>query len=293
MSDRRRAIKLNTEGQEHLDKGDLDSAASAFESALEADPQLEWAWFNLGLVHKLRREWREALRCSRQAGGLVNSDENEAAWWNAGIAATALQDWASAREAWSKYGLPIPLGEGEISMDFGFSPIRIRSNNHVEVVWCRRIDPARAVILSVPFPESRHRWGDCVLHDGVPNGERTWEGRAFAVFDELERWKPSQTPTVVAVVECAERSESEALCDLLEGAGGAAEDWGMKVRMLCAACSEGRMHEPHEEHDDGSAWNPKRTFGLAAELELSTELLDRWTRENRAGRSVESIAFGF
>lgn len=290
--DRDRAVELNDHGRRFLDAGDLEAAAQTFERAVDADPHLDSAWFNLGLVHKFRRNWSEALRCNREAARLSPPDEAAAAWWNLGIAATALGEWPAAREAWVNYGIDIGWGEGPLEMDLGLTPIRIRSDEDAEVVWCRRIDPARAVILNVPFPSSGHRWGDYVLHDGVPNGERRWDGRTYAVFDELARWHPSPTPTLVAEVGCEDESDSRALSDVFESAGRAAEDWSMKVRMLCAACSEGRAHETHEEHGDATGWDTTRRFGLAAEMELARDLLDRWREQDRSSRMVDSLEVG-
>lgn len=289
MADRERARELNGRGQAALDAGDLEEAARAFQAALEADPKLDWAWFNLGLVHKFRREWSEALRCNLEAARLVETDAQDPSWWNLGICATALRDWPTAREAWTRFGIEIPAGEGPLEMDLGYTPVRIRGGDLTEVVWCRRIDPARGVILNVPFPESGHRWGDYVLHDGVPNGERTWEGRTYVVFDELERWQASPTPTLVADVVCREESDSIALSDVFERAGAVAEDRRLRVRMLCAACSEGRSHDAREEHDEPDRWSPERTFGLAAELELGRELLERWSSDEPGRRAVRSL----
>ena len=289
MPDPERAIELNSRGQALLDEGDFDGAATALKAAIAADPDLAWAWFNLGLVHKFRRHWEEAFRCNSEAAGRVDTDEGDPAWWNLGICATALRDWATAREAWTRYGIDIPPGEGPLEMDLGYVLVRIRSDALTEVVWSRRIDPARAVILNVPFPESGHRCGDYVLHDGVPNGERTWEGRTYVVFDELERWEASPTPTLIADVVCRNRSDSVALSDVFEQAGAVAEDWQLKVRMLCAACSEGRSHEPHEQHDEPHTWSAERTFGLAAELGFANELLARWRAGAPTRREVSSV----
>ena len=282
-------MELNSRGQAMLDEGDLDGAATALQAAVEADPDLAWAWFNLGLVHKFRRDWEEAFHCNSEAARRVETDEGDPAWWNLGICATALRDWATAREAWTRYGIDIPPGGGPLEMDLGYVLVRIHSDALTEVVWCRRIDPARAVILNVPFPESGHRWGDYVLHDGVPNGERTWEGRTYVVFDELERWETSPTPTLVAEVFCRDRSDSLALSEVFEQAGAVAEDWRLRVRMLCAACSEGRAHEAHEQHEGPGTWSAQRTFGLAAELRFGSELLERWRKGDPSRRAVSSL----
>ncbi len=39
-------------------------------------------------------------------------------------------------------------------MDLGPAPVRLAPDGHAEVVWGRRIDPARIVVVNVPTPDS-------------------------------------------------------------------------------------------------------------------------------------------
>ena len=72
---------------------DLEQAEACSRQALAMDPSLYGAWFDLGLVHKWRREWSECLACNRRAAEFLPSDETgDPAYWNAGIAATAIED---------------------------------------------------------------------------------------------------------------------------------------------------------------------------------------------------------
>lgn len=293
MLKRHQARGRNEHGRSLMEAGDFDGAIQAFKEAIELNPELRWAWFNLGLIHKFRRNWKEAVRCNREATGLIRSDEEDPAWWNLGIAATALRDWDTAREAWQRYGIEIPSGSGPIEVDFGPTPIRIDPGNSPEVVWSSRIDPARAVVLNVPFPESGHRCGDIVLHDGVPNGERVVDGRSFVVFDELERWEASPTPTIRAEVVCADESDSHALTAGFDESHLTAEDWRLEVTMLCEACSTGRPHAPYEAHDAPGMWATDRVFGIAAELQPAGSLLDEWQASRPSTRSIRSVEVAF
>ena len=252
-------------------------AEAEFLEATRLDATFEAPWFNLGLLYKRRRDWSNSARCSLRAAEL-NPVREQPAWWNLGIAATALRDWDTARRAWQNYGIPIPEGSGPVEADFGYCPVRVSPEGEAEVVWCRRIDPARAVIDSVPFPESGRRYGDIVLHDGAPNGERTAYGRVYPVFDELELWESSEVPTTVAELTCPVESDAAAIRERFEKVGLAAEDWTANVRLLCKACSEGRVHQQHD-HDGGTGWRTKQKFGFAAEPNLVAELLDAWMNE--------------
>lgn len=81
------------------DRGDDLGALDAYLAAIRVQPQWDAPWYNKGLVHKYRGEWRESLEANLQASRLAAT--NEAAIWNTGIAATALGEWAQARQCWS------------------------------------------------------------------------------------------------------------------------------------------------------------------------------------------------
>jgi hypothetical protein len=87
-----------------------------------------------------------------------------------------------------------------------------------EVVWCRRIDPARALIDNIPLPDSGRRHGDIVLHDGAPNGERILNERVVPVVDELELWQASEISTVTAQLTCPHQEDVEAVTSLFDQA---------------------------------------------------------------------------
>jgi hypothetical protein len=159
-------------------------------------------------------------------------------------------------------------------MEMGPAPVRLDPDGRAEVVWGRRVDPARIAVMNVPTPESGHRWGDVVLHDGAPNGERRTWGRVYGVFDELERWQPSAIPTLEVHVTLAAETDAQALADLFDRAGYAAQDWTASIRLICRQCSEGRPPEDHEH--PAPPFTAERRFGLAAPPDPATRLLDEW-----------------
>lgn len=266
MSD---AHTLNERGRELSALGDSEGAIAAYRRAVELAPEWSLPWYNLGLVHKYRREWKLSSDCNLKATELDPADE--AAWWNLGIASTALGDWARARRAWLMVGVSVPDGEGPITMNLGLTPIRLDPGGRGEVVWCDRIDPARAIIRNIPFIESRRNFGDELLHDGAPNGFRLYDGREVPVFDALDCLVPSEFSTFILDMPGSLPSERAALSDTAFELGGAAEDWSESVRFICRRCSEGR---PHEQHDsDLSAERPPLAVAAAARSSADLERL--------------------
>ncbi len=264
------AREANERGRE-LMESEPGEAELHFRRAMELAPEWGMPWYNLGLLCKRQKRWLDSLRYNQEAHRL--DPEDEAARWNLGIAATALGQWEIAAHCWEAVGLPLQEGSGPWDYGLGLVPIRVNAEESPEVVWCQRLDPARAEILNVPTPASGRRCHDVVLHDGEPVGKRMLRGQEVSVFNEIEVLVPSGLATFRLEVQCPEGSEG--LLRQLGSLGYEAEDWTGNVRMLCRACSEGR---PHDEHDRELPLGPLREIGVAAPPEVRLEaVLAGWS----------------
>jgi hypothetical protein len=261
-----------------------EEALTVYAQVLLLDPDFPSAHYNVGLIHKYRREWNESFRYNKRAVSLRPDDE--ASNWNLAIAATALRDWRTAREVWHRLGMAIDPGDGPVQADFGVAPVRLNPDSSGEVVWARRICPVRARIQNIPYPKSGFRFGDVVLHDGAPTGSREWEGREYPVFNVLELFEASDWSTYVAEVQVSNDPDAAELTAFLDAAGIHHEDWTESVRTLCKQCSEGRVHEQHD-HDLRKEWQDRHVFGLAARDRSSEEVFMKWSNEKRWLISLE------
>lgn len=259
--------------------------------------------FDEGLAAKRRRDWADAASLNARAlAAMGHVEPGEPAAWNLGIAATALGDWETARHAWRSFGLDVQPHGAAFPEGLGMAPVRLNPTgtdlheaplevdgavHPPEVVWAERLSPAHARVLSVPTPGSGHRWGDLVLVDGVPHGERFDGRRWVSVFDELALLVRSAHATWTTTVHAPAPDDVEDLVARAEAAGSAAEDWTGHVQLLCATCSAGRPggdhnrnhKHGHDDHDhDHPAWSPQRSVGLAADSEQTARrLLDAWS----------------
>lgn len=266
-----KAQRLNERGRELAEKGWFVEAEEAYRAAAKAKPQWSVPWYNLGLLHKYRGNWEASLESNQRAAELSPSDGDS--WWNLGIAATALGRWDVARRAWQNCDISVPAGDGPIEMDLGLVPIRLTENSGGEVVWSRRIDPARAILMNVPLPGSGHHWRDLVLHDGAANGYRMLRGQKVPVFDEFVCLERSEFMTFVAELN-ADLDAMETLSSIADELGGAAEDWSTSIQMLCKECSEGTPGHLHDA-DHMSPADPH--CGIAARDEShAQEILNAW-----------------
>lgn len=256
-----KAARLKSKAMAHKEEGQLDEAEALLREAKGINPTSASVLRNLGLVLQLRGSWQEALENHQQALKLKPAEEEW--WWDVGINATAVGDWATARKAWAKSNVEIPPGEGPIEMPVGPAAVRVRVAEVPEVVWVDRIDPTRAILESVPLPISRRRWKDLVVHNGSQNGSRHREGKGYPVFDELGVIEPSPYKTFGIVARIEPRPAAKDLVDRAEAAGLGGIDWQGSIRFLCETCLTGIPHELHKHEVKGGEW----LFGIAAKTE--------------------------
>ena len=272
MPNARKAERLNDTGRAKQDAGDLAAAEDAYRAAAAAAPDWSVPHYNLGLICKYAGRWQESFEFNRRATGLAPDDR--AAWWNLGIAATALAKWSEARRAWAQCGMPDPGGvDPPQYTGAGRAALRLDPDGVGEVVWGRRLDPARARIENVPLPGTVFRFDDVVLNDGALQGERLVDGRKFPVFDVLQRLVPSTMKTFVIELASVDVAAVDALRAIAGRAGGQAENWGESTRILCRECSYGTPHE----HDDREGAPAHPHCGLAMpDAATARAVIDEW-----------------
>lgn len=250
-----------------------DEAISLYQKTIQLAPHWATPYYNLGLIYKYRCDWQNSFIYNKKASEL--DTQHQASHWNLGIAATALKDWRTARKAWNVFGLNLDINDNETVLDLGQTPVRLDPEGEAEVVWCSRIDPARTRINNVPLPESGRRYGDLLLNDGAPVGERISNGITYPVFNELQLLEKSVYKTFSAIVYTNDQSDIDKLEKLCLDEEIGFEDWST-IRLLCKKCSE---NAPHEQHDhDRKITNEAEThigFG-AADKETLQQILCNW-----------------
>lgn len=254
--------------------GDLLASAAARLDGKAA----KTAWFDAALAYKFARNWARAYEAGKIAVTYVKRGAEEPAYWNLGTAATILRDWDTARDAWAGYGLaPFP-GTDQIDAEFG--PTCIRLGDVEEVVWAVRLCPTRARVVSVPFNPSR-RFGEVVVHDGAPSGERVVGDVTVPVFDEVALFEPSDAATL-SVLVTGGPGELEALAESFARRRLGFEVLASRVD-LCACCSRSSIRQERSEHDG------EQQLFLGAAQDDARALLDAWAAQRPDTRSWTNL----
>lgn len=245
----------------HEERGETADAIACYHRVIKADESWAVPHYNLGLLYKYQCNWHLSYEHNKIAVEL--DEDDKAAIWNLGIAATALHDWETARTSWSKFGVKVEINDEEPDLVLGAVPIRLNPDTDGEVVWCKRIDPARTVIENIPLGKSGHRFGDMLLNDGAAVGYRKLEdGTDVPVFNELQLLTKSAYKTFSVSAYINTVDDINKLGELCRNSGVEMEDWST-VRMLCKQCSEGTAHTDHD-HDLQVDEDSGRYIGLAA-----------------------------
>jgi tetratricopeptide (TPR) repeat protein len=244
-----------------------DDALAAYRAALALEPERGAWWFNLGLLHKAKGEWAEALEVTQRARTLLRDDKP--VLWNIAIAATALGRGHDAAEALRKLGLPAEIAASGMPFVDGLPPLQVRVASvgsglgpagsavpdrsvGFELLWVTPISPVHGVVSSAAQRDAAVDYGDVVLWDAIPVGVGEHAGKPVPRFPLLAilRRGDERRFRYVALQQAA--GDVEALAQDLP-ADARLFVHHERVEMLCARCASGEhmhkhKHEPPEQH---------------------------------------------
>ncbi len=190
-------------------KGDVYTAVKIYKKLIKLAPNWYPPYQYLSSIYKYHNDWKAAFHYGQRA--IENGANKEDMWRNFAIAATALKKWQIARSAWNKVGFQLKEVTKAPEFDMGLIPIRLRYDNFQEIIWAKQIDPARAIIESIPDPVSDRNYGDLILIDFKVTGYRIIKGKKVPVYDELELIKRSHHRTFLVFLYDAQQNETNLL----------------------------------------------------------------------------------
>ncbi|WP_415949796.1 tetratricopeptide repeat protein [Streptomyces sp. KLOTTS4A1] len=251
------AGRLVGRAQAAWEAGEWLRAAELYERVLahypDEEPSASW-WYDAALAYKFLRNWEKAYELGREAAARAPRGAGDPAYWDLGIAATVRREWAVARDAWRGFGVRLPDGEGRIDAEFGTACVRLDTDGVRETVRVRRLCPTRGRVVSVPVTSGR-RFGEVVVHDGVPSGERSLGGRTFAVFDELALFEPSGLPTLHVAVDAPATADIAALVRAFTGRDFGARPDGSRLRLAAPEPEARALLDAWSAAHPGRSWS--------------------------------------
>ena len=163
------------------EQGDVYNAVKLYKRIIRLERSWSIPYRQLGAIYKKRQEWKACLHYHKKF--LARDSSDRQAWWNLGIAASALNKWRIARNVWNKFGLAPTEAASQC--------IQLKTNNKFELFWVDTLDPARGQIKNIPFPASDRRYGDIILFDNQIVGYNVLNNKKMPIYPELGLYKRS------------------------------------------------------------------------------------------------------
>lgn len=245
--------------------GDFYHAVKLYKRTIREAPGWAAPCLRLGHFYKYRQEWKPSLYYSKK--GIAADAGNQQAWWDVGIAATALGKGKLARRVWDKFG-----GSARLQ---GLVSARIKQGRSWEIVGVQRRGPASGVVRSVPHPKSQRRYGDLILLDNIVQGHHISGAYRLPVYEELGLLKRSHFVAFSCQLLLASTEDVNLLHQLCADKLLGFEVWGNASRTLSWASPEGQAtfyHQPLTEQP------PALLVAIAARRESQAQrVLQDWS----------------
>jgi hypothetical protein len=250
-------------GREH-DAVALETA----DTILKKRPQEPRWWFNLGLFHKRRGRFAEAVAAQKKA--MEVGGETEAAHWNVAICATALQNGQEALKAWASLNIPCTMGSDNMPQVPESGRVQVRVSNagpvagmdvlvepEYEYLWVQVHSPCHGRIATPTLTDLPVDYHDLVVWDAAPVNFTTVDGQQLPQFPLLAILKTDTTHRFRFTAVQPEASVVEDLADDFPD-GMFLYVFEERIQGLCRACAR---HDGPHTHEPYPGTNPKRVHG--------------------------------
>ena len=257
---------LYEEAQRYEASGDHYNAIKLYKLLSRECPQWKEPWLKLGHSYKYRMEWKPTLYLHKRAVALDVA--NRQAWWNIGLAATALGKLRQARRVWEKFGWSAASFKTLKPVS-----VRLQIQKQFEVLWVQRVSPCLGYIRSIPQPASGRRYGDLVLVDNEVRGYHSNGVQRLPIYDEMGLKKRSHYGAYSCLLLQATPNDVKILQDLCIAQNLGFEVWG---NTSMAATIRSAKERPEYFTFEGEAM-PELGVAIAAKYqEEAVRVLKNW-----------------
>ncbi len=254
--------------------GDVYNAIKLCKRLAKLSPDWSAPYAYLGRVYKQRKEWKPAFHYSLKA--VEHNPFEDDMWSHLALAATMLEEWTWARQAWNHLGYNFSKSDKELWFDLGKVAVCLNPDTQPEIVEATRIDPARVVIDSIPQPSSGKHYKDLLLIDVKPAGLHHIGHHRIPYYNELEHLRYSPWRSFAVLLHTNKQEDVEILATLCQEAQLGFDNWSHAVRFL-----KPNLHQRIAEYFDHSLF--ERTgrevflIAMAARRQQQVErVLEEW-----------------
>ncbi|MCI5083458.1 MAG: hypothetical protein MRY78_17295 [Saprospiraceae bacterium] len=212
---------------EYIRLGDHYPAVKILKKIVRKTNQFAPAYFELSKIYKSQNDWKGCFHYSKKTIALDAA--NKEAWWNFGIAATAIKRPRIAKIVWAKFGF--------VTFQPQTACVRLQRGKQFEILWGRQLDPARIQLYSIPHPSSGRNFQDILLIDRQIVGHTIVQQKKLPVFEELGLMKRSVYRTFTCYLYTTNSKSVEQLAQLCADARLGFEVWSNAIRQKTVAQS--------------------------------------------------------
>ena len=215
--------ELLAHARQFAEAGDIYNAIKLLRRIIKTAPDWWLPHAELSDLFKRQGEWKATLHYSKRTVALQAG--HAPAWRNLGIAATALKKPRLAQMVWNKFGF-------KPTRPNALMALRLSYRQSFEIIWAHPLDPARALVTSIPDPASGRRYHDVLLFDSQPCGHTVSRRRRYPVFDVLGVFKHGHYHTFAIRTNTSSHEALSVLEQLCHQSDMGFENWSRLSRMM-------------------------------------------------------------
>ena len=247
--------------------GDIYNAVKLYKRIAKIAPEWLPPFIQLTGIYKARQEWKAALHFAKKVVALDPALQD--GWWDLGIAAAATGKERLAKMVWQKFG--------EKTLRNTAVSLRLQHSGIFELVGAQVLDPVRAVITSIPHPDSGRRFRDLVLFDRQVTGIQVVNRRKLPVYNELGLLKSAHYLTFTCVLSNAGPEDIQLLENLCLEADLGFEIWSNAAWAKTVVPQKGRIPEFYSNPVPANAAGEKTWAAIASRrLQPVRAVLKAW-----------------
>lgn len=205
----------------YRDIGDIYQSVKLYRLLVKQAPLWITPHLSLAAIYKQRKEWKAVAHYNKKS--VVLDPSLQDAWWDLSLGVFAIGKKRQAQRIWQKFG-------HQESNFLSLCSVQISHHGLFELIWVKPNNPLSGTIISIPHPQSDHRYQDTILFDRKLLGYNIFEQKKIPVFECLDLLKRSHFNTFSGIVYDINDKEITLFEQLASAEGIGFEVWSNAAR---------------------------------------------------------------